>query len=808
MIRVETLGRTRVFVQGSELTSLTRQPIRCGLLIYLAVERKVTREKLLNIFWADSTDADARHTLNQGIFELRKLLGGEAILTRGSELHVAASVHVDLHVFNEAVERGDLRIALENYHGSFLHAGPAVNGRGFQEWVDQRALKARRAWVRAAHKYTTELYAGGNIDTAIQVARRATEYEPQEDELQHQLIELLANSGRRREAIAQYELYKNTLRGDGLEPLDETKQLIAAVRAASTGNLPSTANGQSVQNGRLSHEESMPVTETVEDVYVKRPAWKERLGAITSPRMAIATYAVLFTLAGWLVAREWLYRHRLSQPIVVETLPVLAPADNPELKQLGQALNGTLPGSLNKLRHASVRTMRLVEEKSSSTREPQPDLQMRVSLSRSDAQLNVHVQLLDARNKIVLDDDNTLHSALPLDSESVETLMREAGRKARRIVGDEVRLRWLHKEARNPDAFASYLHADSLRHNAFGPANTALYRGALRNLELADSSASEAARKDRRWPEPHVLRAHIDHARSIVAANLQDSSMRRTWLESSIAHASVANAKRRDDPDILAKRGELRYLLWFVRMSLGDPAEDVAAAAVDDLEKALRFDPQRSDAYVLLAKIRHDDADFKKELYALEAAQDVDLDGSQQHNLLYNLAIVSYELRADKSAQRLCEEGRGRFPADFKFLVCEAMLFAWADSIRPDTVRVLEIVRTIDRWPRAGNEHLPNEFRLWAANVFQRMGNNQRAQALIDEVKNSGSYDDRFLRLEAAARTLAGEKKIAVKLLQRYAKALGPTSGANLRSRVFEPLRSEPAFDALLKLYPPALQNR
>jgi DNA-binding SARP family transcriptional activator/tRNA A-37 threonylcarbamoyl transferase component Bud32 len=230
MIRIDTLGSTRVFVDSREATVLASQNLRCALLIYIAVEKNTTRDKVLAVFWAEQDDKSGRHALSQNLYELKKLLGENWLRPQGEELIINDPLQLDVNAFTEAIERSDYPRALEVYRGPFLRAGPLVDAHPFQEWVDQRAFKLRRMWIRAGHAHVEHLIGAGEIDRAVRVARNVVELEPQEDQLQHQLIDLLRRSGRRNEALEQYELYERALREDDLEPLDETKALIERIR--------------------------------------------------------------------------------------------------------------------------------------------------------------------------------------------------------------------------------------------------------------------------------------------------------------------------------------------------------------------------------------------------------------------------------------------------------------------------------------------------------------------------------------------------------------------------------------------------
>ena len=49
-VRLTTLGGPRVSLDGEGLPSLPRKPVTFGLLVYLAVEREVSRDNLVAVF--------------------------------------------------------------------------------------------------------------------------------------------------------------------------------------------------------------------------------------------------------------------------------------------------------------------------------------------------------------------------------------------------------------------------------------------------------------------------------------------------------------------------------------------------------------------------------------------------------------------------------------------------------------------------------------------------------------------------------------------------------------------------------------
>ena len=69
MIRVQALGGLRIFVRGEESVTLSKQRLKSGLLVYLAVERSCMREVLIGTFWPEREPERARHVLSQAVYD-------------------------------------------------------------------------------------------------------------------------------------------------------------------------------------------------------------------------------------------------------------------------------------------------------------------------------------------------------------------------------------------------------------------------------------------------------------------------------------------------------------------------------------------------------------------------------------------------------------------------------------------------------------------------------------------------------------------------------------------------------------------
>ncbi len=133
--------------------------------------------------------------------------------------------------FEQGIESKDWEAALAHYGGGFLHAFSLPHCKPFEFWTDRQRAHVARLHRVARRARIAELLGGHDAGAALAVARRWVELEPLEDEAQHKLIELLAASGERAEALREAENYERLLHEDGLQPLEETKQLVERIRA-------------------------------------------------------------------------------------------------------------------------------------------------------------------------------------------------------------------------------------------------------------------------------------------------------------------------------------------------------------------------------------------------------------------------------------------------------------------------------------------------------------------------------------------------------------------------------------------------
>ena len=209
---------------------LIEQPTRAALLVYLAMERDVTREVVQGIIWGDLPPDRARHSLNQALYLLRKELGDDWIDANGERLRATDSLSVDAIEFERQVAEGSPAEALALFRGDFLQGWNLRDTPEFEHWTDRVRLRLSRLHREARRSRLSELRRADEIPEALGVAREWLRRDPSGDEAHHALIEFLALSGRRADALEHFEAYERERAADQLPVADDSLELVERLR--------------------------------------------------------------------------------------------------------------------------------------------------------------------------------------------------------------------------------------------------------------------------------------------------------------------------------------------------------------------------------------------------------------------------------------------------------------------------------------------------------------------------------------------------------------------------------------------------
>ncbi len=247
MIQLRTLGTIDLRKDGVEVRSITAQPKRLALLVYLAAARPrgfQSRDTLLGLFWPESDEAKARNALRQALHYLRRSLGEDAIVGRGDrEVAVDAErVRCDAVDFDRAIEDERWEDALMLYGGDFLPGLFVEDAPEAERWLDEERVRRRREAAAAAWALADRDTGREQWPAATAWARRAHALDPHDEASLRKLMTLLSWSGERAVALEVFAEFERRLKLEfELEPARETVVLADTIRNADAPPLPASA---------------------------------------------------------------------------------------------------------------------------------------------------------------------------------------------------------------------------------------------------------------------------------------------------------------------------------------------------------------------------------------------------------------------------------------------------------------------------------------------------------------------------------------------------------------------------------------
>jgi DNA-binding SARP family transcriptional activator/TolB-like protein len=343
LVQLRILGHTELSRPGGRTGSrVLRQPKRLALLSYLALataDGYRRRDQIVALFWPDLDQAHARTQLRKLLHALRSVIGSDVLPTRGDEEIRLDQERVwcDAVAFTRSIKAREWSEALELYRGDLLEGlFPGGVGQEFETWLeDQRGILREQASQAAWECSSREDLAGRRAE-AIELARRAVELDPDNEEGVRRLIAVLDRYGDRAGALRLYTEWQSRLQAEyGAEPAPETRKLARKVHAHRKGESDETP---------VSSGSAILMTKNIP---VKRePHWW--------PVAAGAT--ILLLIAGIALVRSSTRRSAAATDLpAIAVLPFRGLGDSSDTR-VGEGLAEELTGALSQVRGVAVRS--------------------------------------------------------------------------------------------------------------------------------------------------------------------------------------------------------------------------------------------------------------------------------------------------------------------------------------------------------------------------------------------------------------------------------------------------------------------
>ncbi|RME42181.1 MAG: hypothetical protein D6796_14785 [Caldilineae bacterium] len=234
-LELNTLGGLQILREGTLLTGFESRKAR-AMLIYLALEpRPHPRAALAGLLWSDFPEPRARGNLRRVLCNLRHLLAPHLIITPQT---IAFDTQSNYWFDVEEFMRLPPPQAVSLYQGDFMAGFSVSDAPLFEEWMLGWQERLRLEMLNMLHKLVSQHRSRGEYEIAIAYAHRLLVLDPWREEIHRDLMGMLALTGQRSAALAQYEKCRQLLEQElGLTPLEETTALYRRLVNGEIGNI-------------------------------------------------------------------------------------------------------------------------------------------------------------------------------------------------------------------------------------------------------------------------------------------------------------------------------------------------------------------------------------------------------------------------------------------------------------------------------------------------------------------------------------------------------------------------------------------
>ena len=425
------------------------------------------------------------------------------------------------------------------------------------------------------------------------------------------------------------------------------------------------------------------------------------------------------------------------------------------------------------------------------------------SVSESQDRLRVAFRLVDPASGALLASETFERSQGELFALQ-DTLTAEVSAALRTLLGAEIHARTIRARTGSPRAWELFQRADALR----DAVDLGESESSGEQLALADSLAALAEREDSRWADPVILRGWV--AFDLASVPWRGNPMKgvargvttQEWLRRARAHAERALNLEPDNPAALELRGMTTYRAWF--LSGGTDSSISLPSAERDFRAAVRTPGVvQARAWGMLSAVLQLQGSMEQALDAAERAYAADAYLTNAQEIVFRLFFASFHLERYADAQRWCDTGRNRFPANWLFLQCRLTLLESSPATRPN---VLAAWQVLDEVPNVQ----PAETRGWAeprlrmmvAGVIARASLRDSAEHVIRDAWRSAPDDGELLYLEALARVRLNQPDSAVQLLTNLLRGSPDFRPYLKRDVQVRALAKHPGFQKLVGITP------
>lgn len=228
-MRLKTIGG--LWIEGLEASpSLGPRQLALLAVVAAAGKKAISRDRVIGILWPDTSEEQARHTLSQTLYSLRRDAGAE-LLSGTTQLRL--TIPSDIGELEDAAGAGDFKAIGALYTGRFLEGFYLPGAPDFERWVEDERARLHQVALRAIERLAKQSDETGDHLEALRWWEQLGSLDPLSARYTAGHMQSLATAGDRSGALARAKAYREAVRRElDTEPDPAILKLEQTLRAA------------------------------------------------------------------------------------------------------------------------------------------------------------------------------------------------------------------------------------------------------------------------------------------------------------------------------------------------------------------------------------------------------------------------------------------------------------------------------------------------------------------------------------------------------------------------------------------------
>jgi DNA-binding SARP family transcriptional activator len=256
----------------------------------------MSREKMLGYLWPESNADNARHSLDQLIYAVRRAYGEDVLVGANPVRLNSDLVSSDIADFEEGLDNRDFEKAVRAYAGPFLDGFFVPEAPEFERWATGERQRFEERATRALEELAREASARKDYPRAADWLRKRAALDPLSAHGAMLLMQALADAGESASALRHAAVYERLVRQE-LE--SDPDPVVAALAAKIRATPPNATSRQPIAPASDLAVVVAPFRDVADagagPTPIRRSSVSQRAGA----RILSATLLIALLAYGW-----------------------------------------------------------------------------------------------------------------------------------------------------------------------------------------------------------------------------------------------------------------------------------------------------------------------------------------------------------------------------------------------------------------------------------------------------------------------------------------------------------------------------